>query len=427
MSGPRAPRPARLGRRQALGLLAAGAVAAAGCTSGRQAKRPATEPLTGEGPIVFVMPRDTSAGAQRRQAVRRWNQEHPGQEAEYLDLPSAADLQRSELLATLQAGRPDYDVLGLDVVWTAEFARTGAILPLDEVVSELGAARFLPPPLRSARFEGRYWAVPLHSNAGLLYYRKDLVEPPNSWEQLAELAREASRRHGIAGYVTQLARYEGLTVNAAELIWAHGGDFVRDGRVVVDSPEAVRGLSFLADGIREGWIPQAARSYNEELSRLAFQEGNAAFMRNWPYAYDLLSAQDSPVRDKFDVVRLPGVSALGGVNVALSRFSQHRRTAVEFIRFLTSDATQRVTFEQGGFPATVAAVYDDRGVQARQHYTEELRASVLTARARPITPYYGQVTRVIQQHAYDALWRRVPPASALRALAEDLVVALQGR
>ena len=433
-AAPRAPAAgAPLGRRQLLGLLTGGIVsAAAGCT------RPATDPrrattqalpptFEGEGPIVFAAPRDISRGGQRRQAVERWNAKHPPtRRAVAVDLPSAADHQRADLIARLQAGRDDYDVLGLDVVWTAEFARGGYILPLDSVTGQLGTGRFLPAALDTARFGGRLWGVPLFSNAGLLYYRTDLVEQlPDSWAELAEQAKDAP--DGVAGYVGQLARYEGLTVNLVEAIWGGGGDLLEAGNGPLNVQATAKGLAFLQRGVQDGWISGDARSYDEELSRLAFQRGGAMFMRNWPYAYDLLDAEDSPVRGKVGVARLPGVSALGGANLAISRFSTHRRTALEFIRFLTGDEVQSRVFEDVGYPAGVAAVYEDNDVQRRQSYTPALRDSIRNARSRPVTPFYAQVTRVVQEAAFSVLRLNEDPNRAAERLAETLAAALEGR
>jgi multiple sugar transport system substrate-binding protein len=255
-------------------------------------------------------------------------------------------------------------------VWAAEFARGGYIAPLDAVAADLRLDRFLAPALDSARFQGTLWGVPLFSTAGLLYNRTDLVQQvPSTWSELADQAKELGGQHEIAGYVGQLARYEGLTVNLLEAIWGQGGDLLQADRKHLDVEATTRGLAFLDDGIDHRWIPVTARAYDEEQSRLAFQSGRAVFMRNWPYAFDLLGAEDSPVRKDVGVARLPGPSALGGANLAISRFSRHQRTALEFIRFLTTEAVQRRTFEDGGYPAVLSSIYEDPNVQRSQPYT----------------------------------------------------------
>jgi len=425
---------ATLRRRQLLGLVIGGiAATAAGC-SWRDPDEETAE-LTGEGEITFAAPRDFSLGEQRRVAVRKWNDRNPTRRAVSVDLPFAADLQRADLIARLQAERGDYDVLGLDVVWTAEFAAGRYIESLEAYKATLQVDRFVTPALGSAEFEGALWGVPLFSNAGLLYYRTDLVKRiPSTWAALAEQARTLGRKHEIAGYVGQLARYEGLTVNLLEAIWGQGGDLLvpqqsdrRSGTPRLDVDATTKGLAFLGDGIRDGWIPATARAYDEEQSRRAFQRGQAVFMRNWPYAYDLLAARDSPVREVFNVAPLPGPSALGGANLAISRFSREQKTSLEFIRFLTTEAVQRATYKDGGYPAVLASVYEDANIQAAQPYTLALRDSIKDARSRPSTPYYGQVTRVIQDAAFSVLGLGEEPARAAQRLAARLPAALEGR
>jgi multiple sugar transport system substrate-binding protein len=434
-------------RRSVLRLAAAGAASAAldGCTRPRRRPRRAPDRprFEGEGPLVFAAPPDLSLDGQRRRSVLEWNSQHPDGKVTYVELNSRADRQRAELLSSQQAGLPPgrggYDVLGLDVVWTAEFARDGHILPLTSVADSLDTGRFLAQVLESARYRGELWAVPVHSNAGLLYYRSDLIAaPPASWEELTTQAKDAARRHGVDGYIGQLARYEGLTVNLAEAVWGQGGELVdREGsRVTAGQPAAVAGLTFLTRGLSDGWIPRAALAWTEEDSRRRFQQRGAAFMRNWPYAYALLEASDSPVRGHFKVAPLPaapgtrggpGPSALGGMNLAISTRSANRRTALEFIRFMVSDSTQTQVFEAGGYPAVLSAVYDDPEVRARQPYTQALRESMGAVRSRPVTPYYGQVTRVIQDAAYSALHDGRDPTDAMEQLAASLQDALEGR
>ena len=426
----RSPWAGTLGRRTLLGLMAAGVVSSlTGCGSESFHCEPDEPEFTGTGEIVFAAPPDFSLGRWREEAVKRWNQRNPGWEARYVPLPFQADGQRSELLTKLQAREDDYDVLGLDVVWTAEFARGCFIVPLDSVADQLklDTNRFLEPVLDTAKYQERLWAVPLHTNAGLLYYNFDLVEsPPNAWSDLPGLIENANRGEDVDGYIGQLSHYEGLTVNVSEAVWGHGGMLVDDGRVAAHRPEAIDGLRFLVRGVQEGWIPRAALDYDEERSRKRFQEGKAVFMRNWPYAYELLSSEESAVRDSFKVVQLPGPSALGGMNLAISRFSRKKETALEFIKFLTSDQTQHEVHIRGAYPAAVNAVYEEPVVQAAQPYTAELEKTIRAARSRPPTPYYGQVTAAIQAAAHPAIEEGREVASVMRHLADDLRVALRG-
>ncbi|MFD0853752.1 extracellular solute-binding protein, partial [Actinomadura adrarensis] len=246
---------------------------------------------------------------------------------EMVELAESTTAMRAQMLKQAQdagaasgaavSGPTCYDVIAVDVAWTTEFARWNYILPLDEDAVDHDA--FLSKPLESARYDGKLWAVPLRSDVGLLYYRKDLLgglPAPRTWEELRQHARTIAPRHaGLQGYITQLGRYEGFTVNTLESIWDTGGDVLgSDG-----SPRGDTGTGFgrLLQGVREGWISPRSVDLDEEGTRSAFQDGTALFMRNWTYAYELLSAGDSPVAGKFDVARLPTPSALGGWNLAL--------------------------------------------------------------------------------------------------------------
>ena len=200
----------------------------------------------------------------------------------------------------------------------------------------------------------RLYAVPFTSNAELLYYRQDiLARPARSRREpgtSAPSSRDGGTRYSLGGYAGQFGSYEGLTVNFAEAVQSAGGSILSpDGtKVTLNSPQARAALGFLAGGFRAGWIPQAALGYDEEASRRAFEQGRLLFLCNWPYVYGLasVSGPGNVIAGKFGVMALPGLrgpgsSTLGGANLAISAYSRHQRTALAFIKFLTSAASQR--------------------------------------------------------------------------------------
>jgi multiple sugar transport system substrate-binding protein len=391
-----------------------------------------------EGPIYFADGPDTSSGRQIEELVKKWNRAHPDEKVYFKEMSYPTDDYRAQLRARAQdlaLADPDdhprqcYDVMAMDVIWTTEFAEAGYLLPLD--AAEVDVDRFLRQPVRAATVDGRLWAVPWRADAGLLYYRRDLLEkagkqPPRTWEELVEQA-ESVPREDVAGYVGQLARFEGLTVNAVEWIWGAGGSvFDQDGSVAVGAAPAREGIRRLVRGVKDGWIPGAALGHNEEGSRQAFQQGSALFMRNWPYVYPLLADKDSPVHDRFGVAPLPGPSALGGWNLGISSCSTHRRTAREFIAFLTSEDNQRHLFEKAGFGPTIAAVYDDPDLRRRFPYLEVLGDSLRDSRNRPATPQYEDVSDAIQEHVSDALSEVDSADDRIDDLAEELEVITGG-
>ncbi|MDK1476182.1 ABC transporter substrate-binding protein [Streptomyces sp. 549] len=359
-----------------------------------------------------------------------WNRERPRERVTLVELPDSADETRAQMITELRSGGDRYDVLNIDVAWTSEFAAAGWIAPLDRGGFPLGD--FLPPVVDTATFGGRLYAVPYVTNAGLLYYRADVLrreglEPPRTWEELARQAREVAPKYGLEGYAGQFLPYEGLTVNATESVHSAGGSFLRDegARVTVDSDAARRGLAFLADGVREGWIPREALDYKEEESRQAFQEGRLLFLRNWPYVYSLANGDDSEVAGRFGTVPLPGpdgpgTSVLGGSNLAVSSGSRHPRSAADLIRYLTSEPVQRKVLTDGALPPVRAALYSDRDLIRRYPYLPTLRQSVLAAEPRAKSPRYDQVSLAVQAVVQDALALRQTPREAVARLGREL-------
>ncbi|MET9342777.1 MULTISPECIES: ABC transporter substrate-binding protein [unclassified Nonomuraea] len=350
------------------------------------------------GPITFATGRDTTGYLQP--LLDRWNKAHPAQKVTLLELPEAADEQRAQLVANLQARSDRYDVLGLDVVWTAEFADNGWIIPLER--GQFPLDRFLPPVVDTAVYRGKLWAVPYTSNAGLLYYRKDLVKkPPTTWAALRAQALAITKKHDIGGYAGQLAAYEGLTVNFAEAVQSAGGTLPD-----LDQAKAKQALDFFTQGLREGWIPPQALNYKEEESRLAFQNGQLVFARNWPHAYG--PATQSKVAGKFAVTRLPGPdgpgsSSLGGANLAISAYSKRQNTAQEFIKYFTSLENERRVLTEGSFPPVWAELYDDPSLIKRFPYLPVLKESILAAKPRPVSANYDQLSLVIASAVSKAL------------------------
>ncbi|GAA3581289.1 ABC transporter substrate-binding protein [Nonomuraea rosea] len=378
-------------------------LATAGCAASSNEGGGETE-TGGTGPITFATGRDTTAYLQP--LLDRWNQAHPAEKVTLLELPEAADEQRAQMVANLQARSNRYDVLGLDVVWTAEFAENGWIIPLERGLFPLD--RFLPPVVETAVYKDKLWAVPYTSNAGLLYYRTDLVKkPPQTWAELRDQSREITKKHDIGGYAGQFLAYEGLTVNFSEAVQSAGGQILsRDGtKVTFDPAKGKLALDFLLQGMREGWIPKESLSFKEEETRLAFQEGRLAFARNWPHAYGPARAE---LGAKFAVTRLPGLngpgsSSLGGANLAISAYSKHQHTAQEFIRYFTSLENERRVLTEGSFPPVWTELYDDPALIKRFPYLPALKESILAAKPRPASANYNQLSLVIASSVAKAL------------------------
>jgi multiple sugar transport system substrate-binding protein len=426
----RAGRAGRAARAAATAVIAALAIALAGCGAGGTAPAATVASLSGTGPITFATGKVDTAYLPA--LLARWNATHPRQRVTLIELPDDADDQHAQLVTNLQARSDAYDVMSLDVIWTAEFAASGWIVPLP--ARQFPLASFLRPAVESATYQGRLYAVPFTSNAGLLYYRKDLLaragaRPPRTWRQLASLAASLGRRFRIGGYGGQFAPYEGLTVNFAEAVQSAGGSILSpDGtRVTLDSRQAREGLSFLVSGFRHGWIPRAALGWDEEASRRAFEAGRLLFLRNWPYVYGEASrpGPGNVVAGKFGVTALPGPdgpgsSSLGGANLAISAYSRHPRTALAFIKFLTSLPSERRILITAALPPVWASLYHDAALVRRFPYLPVLRRAILSARPRPEIPDYNQLSLAISSAVHRALLGQQGVSATITELSREL-------
>ncbi|MFE1751496.1 ABC transporter substrate-binding protein [Streptomyces anandii] len=384
---------------------------------------------TGRGPLTLATAGDLTGYL--GPLLEGWNRTHPAEKVTLVELPDSADETHAQMTTDLRGGdRSRFDVLNIDVNWTSEFAAAGWIRPLPR--DRFPLKTFLPPVVDTATYDGRLYAVPYVTNAGLLLYRKDVlakegVPPPRTWAELEHDAKTIAPKYGLGGYAGQFLPYEGLTVNAAEAVYSAGGTILGDegARVTVNSAAAREGIGFLARGFREGWIPRAALTYKEEESKQAFQDGHLLFLRNWPYAYAVASARGSKVAGRIGAVPLPGpngpgTSVLGGSNLAVNTHARHPDSAARLIAYLTSEPVQRQVLTKGALPPVRAALYQDPALIRQFPYLPTLRAAVLSAAPRPKSAHYDQVSLVVQAVVHDALTGRETPEEAVRRLAREL-------
>ncbi|GLY19143.1 ABC transporter substrate-binding protein [Kineosporia sp. NBRC 101677] len=388
------------------------------------------------GPFTFVTGKDNSGTMPYIE--EEWNKLHPDEKVTIKQQSDSADQQLADLQQHFQSKDANYDVVTVDVVWTAEFAAKGWLVPLKDDFA-LDQAALLPATVEAATYNGTQYAAPYASDGGLLYYRKDLVEKaPTTWEELISSCEGKTTSGTIKGdkpacYAGQLAKYEGLTVNAAEAINATGGTVVsEDGKsATVNSPEATTGLDFLVNGFKEGYIPKEALGFKETESLNAFSAGQLMYLRNWPYAAAILSGDSSKVADKYGIAPLPGpdghgASSLGGHSVAISTYSDTQASALDFIKFMQSEEVQRNDLTVGTLAPVLAELYTDPELVKEFTYLPDLLKSIESAVPRPVTPFYPAVTQAIQTNAYAALQGETSTADALKNMAEAIDSAAAG-
>ena len=336
--------------------------------------------------------------------------------------PEQSNQRYFEYLDLLGRSDRSLDVLQVDVIWPSALA--GHLVDLSEHVRAAELAEHFAPLVANNTVDGRLVAMPWFTDAGILYYRKDLlakygIAVPSTWSELADAALviQEGERAGNAdfwGFVFQGQAYEGLTCNALEWIAAAGGGRIvdDDGTVTVNNPAAA-----LALGRAAAWVgtvaPPRVTRFVEEDARITFQLGNAAFMRNWPYAWALLNAEDSALRGQVGVAPLPKggptgrhAATLGGWQLAVSRHSANPEAAIAFVRYLTSAAEQKRRAIVGAYAPTIPRLYQDPEILAANPFFAELGAILADAIARPSAvtgSQYAQLSTLFWEAAHNTL------------------------
>jgi multiple sugar transport system substrate-binding protein len=377
------------------------------------------------GDVTYCLGKDTSGD--KTAAIKRFNEQNPDINAELLEFSTSADEQRTQFVQRQEAKSGECDVFYADVIWTAEFASQKWIYDMSPYV-ESRKADLIPATLDTATYDGKVWAMPQQTDAAFLYYRTDQVdEVPTTWQEVYASAAEND------GIVYQGAPYEGLTCDFLEIAYAAGGEVLsEDGtEAVIDSPENVKALQFMADGVKDGTAANGVTTYMEEESRRYFESGRATYMRNWPYAYSLGEAKGSKTAGKFDVAPFPefeggGKAAiLGGHNNVISVHSDNAGAALKLVDFLSTDEEQVIMFRDYSLAPTIAAAYDDPGVQKKYDFATDLKESVAQARSRPVSPVYPQISQAIYKNVNEALAGRVSPEEAMKNAQTQMQQALE--
>ena len=349
-----------------------------------------------------------------RDIIGRFNKERPQGSVRLVEGPPSTDTREDMYSTAFLAGGSGYDIVYCDVVWVPKFAAAGWLLDVTDRLSPADRNDFLPADLEAGRYGGRLYRIPAFTDAGVLYYRSDLVgRPPETFQDLVSDASEFQSPDRV-GYLWQGKQYEGLVANYLEVLWGYGGEWISsDGRVLLDSPEALGALRFLKSSI-DTISPQGVTTYTEEETRNLFQRGRSVFLRNWFYVWALLGRPDSEVEGKAAFVPLvhaagaKPAATLGGWGFAVSRLSKNPDAAWEFIQFATRpEQLQELYLKAGRIPARKSLV------------PEQFQEIVRNTKARPRIPQYAQASDILQRWLSAALIGTVSPEDALRKAAQE--------
>jgi multiple sugar transport system substrate-binding protein len=272
--------------------------------------------------------------------------------------------------------------------------------------------------------------MPKFIDAGLLYYRKDIVkEPPKTWDELIDLAKKHKGEKGTkSGFVMQVAQYEGLVCNFIEFAGSYGGRILDDkGNVVINSPGTVKGLEKMIEVVKSGAVPGNILAIKEPETHTMYKEGESVLARNWPYMFSILQNPDeSKVVDKVGVAPLPkgdkeSAAALGGWMMGINKYSKNKEAAWEFVKFVTGPEGQKISALYSHSP-TYLPTYDDPEVQkANPLYADEnFVKGVSAAIPRPVSPEYPKISEIIQVEVSKALAGKQSAEEAVKNMEQQL-------
>jgi len=375
-----------------------------------------------------------------RAAAARYMALHPDVTVNVLETPDLTDNRQALYLQMFEAQSSDVDVFQIDVIWPGDMAEH--FVDLYEYGAKDVADEHFPAIIENNTVDGRLVGIPWFTDAGLLYYRTDLLEkygfdgPPATWDELTSMAQtiqdgeRAAGNQDFWGFVFQGNSYEGLTCDALEWVSSYGGGSIvsPDGTITINNAKAAAALDKAASWV--GTIaPNGVTSFDEESARNMFQAGNAAFMRNWPYAYSLGNASDSVIAGKFDVSPLPAgpdgspAATLGGWQLAVSKYSKNPAVAADVALFLASYDEQKIRAVEGSYNPTIKALYQDEDVLAAVPFFGSLYDVFINAVARPSTataPDYAAVSRAFYTGVHSVMTGQATGAEAVAEIEADI-------
>lgn len=374
-------------------------------------------------------------GGSVKEVISNFESANPGIRIEMVEGPPATDTRENLYSIAFLAEESTYDMVYMDVIWVPKFASRGWLMSLDDFFTPELQKKFLPGDIEASKYEGNIYRVPIQSDAGMLYYRKDLLaahnlQAPKTWDELVSIAKKLQNPPELWGFVFQGKQYEGIVCNFLELLWGNNGDVLNSkGEVVLDRPEAVEALQWMSDTINKHKISsKGVLTYQEEGARHIFQQGKAVFMRNWPYAWTLLNKDKSPVKGKVGIIPMvhgkcpscKSAATLGGWGYGISAFSKHPEEARKFILFSASPQSQKIMCLRSGLIPTRKSLFNDPEVlKANPHYPDLFRV-LMKAKPRPVHAMYARMSDIMQVHISAVLSGREKPAAALRSVSKEI-------
>jgi multiple sugar transport system substrate-binding protein len=358
-------------------------------------------------------------------------------------LPTDADQQRELIVRRLAAKDSSVDIVGMDVIWTAEFAEAGWIDEWSGENAQKVTEGVLPGPLQTAKYKGKLYAAPFTSNTQILFYRKDRVPtPPKTWDEMIQQAEKIGPKEGKIQ--VQGARYEGLTVWFNSLVASAGGEIVTNNGTKIELGEpAVKAADVIKRIAQSDVADPALENNKEDQARLGFESGSSSFQVNYTFAW--ASANDAvdkapdaaakkkaeEFRSNIGFARWPSVEpnepshvTLGGINLGVGSYGKHKELAFEAAACLRQPVNQIPISLKGGLLPTTGSLYDNAELKKAFPFTDLLKAEIADGVARPVTPFYSDISQAIQRSLHPE--RDIDPPKTIDEMKDKLEKAKNG-
>jgi len=387
--------------------------------------------------ITYAQGKDTTGAI--TQIIEKFNKLHKGKiKVIYREMPSDTDAQHAVYTTTMSTKKSEYDLISADVIWTAEFAQAKYVLSLDEFMKRDGIkkADYLKGSIEAATFKNKIWGLPRYVDAGLLFYRKDIIStPPKTWDELIEMATKyKGEKNTQYGYVAQAKQYEGLVCNAMELISAYGGKVVdENGEIIINNKNTIQGLTKFKELLNNDFVPSNISSFRELESHTIFLEGNSIFIRNWPYLWTLAQDKDkSKIIGKVGVVPLPkgslkSAATLGGWIIMINQYTKHPNESWEFLKFLCGEEGQMISGISGGGLPSLKALWNNADIEKANPFfkNENFKKGLLSAVPRPISPIYPKLSKIMQVEISKIITGTETPEEAVKNMEFEMKKQLE--
>jgi multiple sugar transport system substrate-binding protein len=380
--------------------------------------------------LRMIGPEDV--GGAWAEVIRLFHAAHPDIRIEYISGPWSTDERQNMYIRSFLAGDA-FELVYMDVIWTAKFASHGWLMPLEKWFSPEAREALFPRDIEAGFYQGHFYRVPVRTDVGMLYDRKDLMpQPPGTWEEFETVCNRYGNPPERYCIVFQGMQYEGLVCNYLEYLWGAGGTPIdTDQNVLLDKKENVSALAFMKKVIDRGWAPRSVITFQEQQALEFFEQGKALMMRNWPYAWTIL--RRSPLEGKVGIVpfihqtgREPA-GTLGGWGLGISRTAPHPEAAKKFIEFAVSEEAQKILhFRRGAVPARKSLFQDAEILKESPHY-KDLYEVLLKSRPRPIHPEYPRISSILQKHVSAVLVGIESPQEAALQMDQSIEGVLKGK